>query len=83
MKYTTPYSMTYYWLTYKTEQDMDEHIQLNHCIAINEVREQVMGMIDMPKLPKNKVCKHCLEPPMYCTCIEEIIEEIIPIIISK
>ena len=23
----------------------------------------------------NKLCKHCLEPPMYCTCIEEIIEE--------
>ena len=57
----------------KTEQDMDEHIQLNHCIAINEPK--VMGMIDMPKLPENKVCKHCLEPPMYCTCIEEIIEE--------
>jgi len=25
---------------------------------------------------ENKVCKHCLERPMYCTCIEEIIEEI-------
>ena len=24
---------------------------------------------------ENKVCKHCLEPPMYCTCIEEIIKE--------
>ena len=24
---------------------------------------------------ENKVCKHCLEPPMYCTCIEKIIEE--------
>ena len=57
----------------KTEKDMDEHIQLNHCIAINE--PQVMGMIDMPSTPENKVCKHCLEPPMYCTCIEKIIEE--------
>jgi len=24
---------------------------------------------------KQKLCKHCLEPPMYCTCIEEIIKE--------
>ena len=57
----------------KTEQDMDEHIKLSHCIAVNE--PQVMGMIDMPSTPENKVCKHCLEPPMYCTCIEEIIKE--------
>ena len=63
----------------KTEKDMDEHIQLNHCIAVNE--PQVMGMmIDQPKYnlineSENKVCKHCLEPPMYCTCIEKIIEE--------
>ena len=27
------------------------------------------------KYGENKVCKHCLEPPMYCTCIEEIIKE--------
>ena len=62
----------------KTEKDMDEHIKLNHCIAVNE--PQVMGMIVEPKLTDinegdNKVCKHCLEPPMYCTCIEEIIKE--------
>ena len=62
----------------KTEQDLDEHIKLNHCIAVNE--PQVMGMIAEPKPPNinernNKVCKHCLEPPMYCTCIEEIIKE--------
>ncbi len=25
--------------------------------------------------PENKLCKHCLEPPIYCTCIEEIIKE--------
>ena len=61
----------------KTEKDMDEHIKLNHCIAVNE--PQVMGMMTEPKQPDfnvgdNKVCKHCLEPPMYCTCIEEIIE---------
>ena len=24
---------------------------------------------------ENKLCIHCLEPPMYCTCYEEIIEE--------
>jgi len=42
---------------------------------INEVREKILEMIDMPSTPKNKVCKHCLEPPMYCTCIEKIIEE--------
>ena len=29
----------------------------------------------LSKEPKIKLCKHCLEPPMYCTCIEEIIEE--------
>ena len=57
----------------KTEKDMDEHIQLNHCIAIKE--PEVMGMIDIPSKAENKVCKHCLEPPMYCTCIEKIIEE--------
>ena len=62
----------------KTEKDMDEHIKLNHCIAVIET--QVMGMIAEPKLPyinegDTKVCKHCLEPPMYCTCIEEIIKE--------
>ena len=28
-----------------------------------------------PREPKAKLCKHCLEPPMYCTCIEEIIKE--------
>ena len=59
----------------KTADEMDEHINLNHCIAINEVREQVMGMIDMPSTPKNKVCKHCLEPPMYCTCYQDIIDD--------
>ena len=34
----------------KTEQAMYEHIQLNHCIAVNE--PQVMGMIDMPSTPE-------------------------------
>tara|TARA_B100001250_G_scaffold359413_1_gene336267 strand:+ start:818 stop:1339 length:522 start_codon:yes stop_codon:yes gene_type:complete len=24
---------------------------------------------------ENKVCKHCLEPPMYCACYEEMIKE--------
>ena len=59
----------------KTADEMDEHINLNHCIAINEVREQVMGMIDMPSTSKKKVCKHCLEPPMYCTCYQDLIDD--------
>ena len=25
---------------------------------------------------QNKVCKHCLEPPMYCKCYEDVIKEI-------
>ena len=33
----------------KIEKDMDEHIKLNHCIAVNE--PQVMGMIAESKLP--------------------------------
>jgi|TARA_B100000315_G_scaffold204325_1_gene197664 (p)ppGpp synthase/HD superfamily hydrolase len=24
---------------------------------------------------QNKVCKHCLEPPMYCSCWEDLIDE--------
>mgnify|MGYP000742321081 CR=1 FL=1 len=58
----------------KNENDMDEHIKLNHCIALEE--HMVMGYIDFENTSdKNRVCKHCLEPPMYCTCIEEIIKE--------
>ena len=29
----------------------------------------------LSKEPEIKLCKHCFEPPMYCTCIEEIIKE--------
>ena len=31
----------------KTDEDMDEHIKLNHCIAVNE--PQVMGMMTGPQ----------------------------------
>ena len=32
----------------KTEKEMDEHINLNHCIAVNGP-ERLMGLIDQPE----------------------------------
>ena len=38
----------------RTDEDIDKHIELNHCIAVNDAPNMPMGMMSPPKVPKPK-----------------------------
>jgi hypothetical protein len=38
----------------KTDEEIDKHRQLNHCIAVNDVLDMPMGMMMPPKVPTPK-----------------------------